>query len=201
MDWDKAFSGADYRYGTEPAAFLPRVADLIPEGARVLFLADGEGRNSVWLAGQGRHHVTAMEQSAPALEKARRLAAARDVTVDFRQAEITDWDWSEPFDAVLGIFIQFAPPALMRLILAGIARAVVPGGLVLLHGYHPDQLAYGTGGPPEADQMYTPEALLADFPGWEILRLERYDAEQSAGSAHQGRSALVDFVARRPGQG
>ncbi|WP_124088315.1 SAM-dependent methyltransferase [Pseudogemmobacter humi] len=201
MDWDKAFSGVDYRYGTEPAAFLPRVADLIPEGARVMFLADGEGRNSVWLAAQGRHRVSAMEQSAPALEKARRLAGMRGAAVDFRQSAIEDQDWSEPFDAILGLFIQFAPPALMRRIHAGIARSVVPGGLVLLHGYHPDQLAYGTGGPDRADQMYTPEGLTADFPGWEILLLERYDAGQSAGSAHQGRSALIDFVARRPGQG
>jgi SAM-dependent methyltransferase len=128
-DWDARFAGADYLFGKEPAAFVPQVLPLVPGGSRVLSLADGEGRNAVALARAG-HQVVAMEASATALSKARRLAEERGVTVEFVQARIEDWDWTEAeFGAVAGIFIQFAPPALRAAIHAGIARTLRPGGL------------------------------------------------------------------------
>ncbi|MDT8855315.1 methyltransferase domain-containing protein [Paracoccaceae bacterium Fryx2] len=196
--WDQRYAGDGYLFGTDPAAFLLRVAPLLPPAARVLSLADGEGRNSVWLAGQG-HRVTALEASGVALAKARALAAARGVTVGFVQGDIAGWDWAgHPCDAVLGVFIQFADPALRAQIHAGIARAVVPGGLVLLHGYAPRQIANGTGGPRAVENLYTLDALRADFPGWQVLLAEDYDADISEGTGHCGRSALIDFVARRP---
>lgn len=195
--WDKRYAEPGYLFGTEPAAFLARESGVIAPGARVLCLADGEGRNSVWLAGQGLR-VVAMEASGVALGKARDLAAARGVAVDFRQSSVEDWDWSLPFDAVVGVFIQFAPPALRTAIHAGIAKAVVPGGLVLLHGYAPRQIGYGTGGPPVVENLYTLEALRADFPGWTVLRAEDYDADLSEGTRHVGKSALIDFIARKP---
>ena len=195
--WDKRYAEPGYLFGTEPAAFLAREAGVIASGARVLCLADGEGRNSVWLAGQGLN-VVAMEASGVAWGKARDLAAARGVAVDFRQSSVEDWDWSQPFDAVVGVFIQFAPPALRRVMHQGIARAVVPGGLVLLHGYAPRQIGYGTGGPPVVENLYTLESLRADFPGWQVLRAEDYDADLSEGSRHVGKSALIDFIARKP---
>ena len=142
--------------------------------------------------------VVAMEASVVALGKARDLAAERGVAVDFRQSSVEDWDWSLPFDAVVGVFIQFAPPALRAVIHAGIAKAVVPGGLVLLHGYAPRQIGYGTGGPPVVENLYTLEALRADFPGWTVLRAEDYDADLSEGTRHVGKSALIDFIARKP---
>lgn len=197
--WDERYAAEGYLFGTEPAAFLPREAGVLPQGARVLCLADGEGRNSVWLAGQG-HRVTAMEQSPVALEKARALADARGVTVAFRQSGIEGWDWAQPFDAVVGIFIQFAPPPLRARIHQGIARAVMPGGLVLLHGYAPRQVGYGTGGPSNPENMYRLEDLRTDFAGWQVMRAEDYDTEISEGRGHSGRSALVDFIARKPGQ-
>lgn len=198
--WDQRFAGKDYLFGTEPAAFLTREAGVLPPASRLLCLADGEGRNSVYLAGLG-HSVVAMEQSPVALEKARALAAARGVSVDFRQAGVEGWDWSEPFDAVLGIFIQFAPPPLRAEIHRGIAQAVRPGGLAILHGYAPRQIANGTGGPRAVENMYTLQGLAADFPGWDVLRAEDYDAVINEGSGHAGPSALIDFIARKPGAG
>ena len=195
--WDKRYAEPGYLFGTDPAAFLARESGVIAPGARVLCLADGEGRNSVWLAGQGLN-VVAMEASGVALGKARDLAAARGVAVDFRQSSVEDWDWSQPFDAVVGVFIQFAPPALRAAIHAGVAKAVVPGGLVLLHGYAPRQIGYGTGGPPIVENLYRLEALRADFPGWAVLRAEDYDANLSEGTRHVGKSALIDFIARKP---
>ncbi|MDR5653328.1 class I SAM-dependent methyltransferase [Ruixingdingia sedimenti] len=197
--WDDRYRGADYLFGTEPADFLRRAAPLLAPGARVLFLADGEGRNSTWAAAQGLR-AEAMEPSAPALEKARVLARAREVEVTLHQAGIEDWDWRpETYDAVAGIFIQFAPPALRDRIHAGIARTLRAGGLVLLHGYAPRQVGYGTGGPGAVENLYTLDGLRADFPGWEVLAARDFDAEVAEGAAHRGLSALVDFVARKPG--
>ncbi len=178
--------------------FLQREARWLEPGSRVLCVADGEGRNSVYLAGQG-HRVTAFDASPVALDKARGLAEARGVSVEFHAAGIEDWDWSSGFDAVVGVFIQFAGPVLRARLFGWMGQAVRPGGLLLLHGYAPRQVEYGTGGPPCAEQMYTEDLLRASFPDWDILRLADYDAEVAEGSGHKGRSALVDMVARKSG--
>jgi hypothetical protein len=78
-------------------------------------------------------------------------------------------------------------------------RAVRPGGVVLLHGYTPKQLEYGTGGPAAVEQLYTEELLRGAFGNWEISRLVSYERELAEGERHQGRSALIDLIARRPG--
>ncbi|MGP3698626.1 SAM-dependent methyltransferase [Rhodobacter sp. NSM] len=195
--WDERYKGADYLFGKEPSAFAVRTAPMLAAGSEVLCLGDGEGRNSVHLAALG-HRVTAMDLSAVALDKARKLAAERGAAVDLHQADIEQWDWDRPFDAVLGIFIQFAPPVLRRRIHAGIAHAVRPGGLVMLHGYAPRQVEYGTGGPSAAENMYELSTLEQDFAGWEVLLARDEDEEIAEGRAHVGVSALVDFVARKP---
>lgn len=197
--WDQRYAEPGFLFGTEPADFLKRHAGVLPPGAEVLCLADGEGRNSVYLAGLG-HRVTAMEASPVALEKAVGLAGQRGVTVSRVQADIFAWDWApEAFDAVAAVFIQFAPPPQRRLIHQGIARTLKPGGLLLMHGYAPRQVGYGTGGPAAAANMYDLPLLAADFPGWEVLHQADYDADLAEGSRHVGRSALVDFIARKPG--
>jgi SAM-dependent methyltransferase len=198
MSWDARYDRPDYLFGTEPAAFLRRAARHIPPGSRVLAVADGEGRNSVHLAALG-HRVTAMDASPVALAKARRLAEARGVAVEFREADILAWDWAaDPFDAILAVFIQFLAPAERARVFAGFGEALRPGGLLLLHGYAPRQVGYGTGGPPQAANMYTLPLLEAAFPGWDILEARDHDAEISEGTGHHGRSALIDFVARAP---
>ncbi|SIO31159.1 Methyltransferase domain-containing protein [Rhodovulum sp. ES.010] len=196
--WNDRFAGEAFVYGTAPAAFLTREAGRLPAGARVLSVAEGEGRNAVWLAGQGCA-VTAVEGAPNAVAKARRLAAARGVTVDFRLCDLRDWPWeADAHDAAIGIFIQFGPRDVQDRMMAGMKRTVRPGGLVLLHGFAPRQVGYGTGGPPHAEWMYT-EALLRDrFADFEIRALRDYDAEIDEGTGHRGRAALVDLVARRP---
>lgn len=196
--WDARFAGEGYLFGTEPAEFLRREAGRLPPGSEVLSLADGEGRNSVYLAGLG-HRVVALEHSGVAIAKARALAAARGVALTHLQADLTAFDWPEAaFDVVAGIFLQFAPPPVRARIHAGIARALRPGGLVMLHGYAPRQIGYGTGGPSAVENLYTPEGLAADFAGWPVLLAADYDRDLAEGSRHVGRSALIDFVARKP---
>jgi len=198
--WNERFSqaGEDYLFGAEPNRFLSGLSSYLYPGMQVLSVADGEGRNGVWLAQQGVK-VTTLEISPVAVAKARRLAASRDVSVNFLQADALTWSWPcAAYDAVAAIFIQFATPAERDQLFAHIRHTLKPGGLLLLHGYTPRQLEYRTGGPPLAENMYTEAMLRTAFADMEILHLREHDDVISEGVAHHGMSALIDLVARKP---
>jgi SAM-dependent methyltransferase len=195
-------AGDDYLFGIEPNHFLARRAHLFQDGHTALSVADGEGRNSVWLAEQGLN-VTAVEISPVAVAKARKLAAGRGVAVKFLVADLLapgrpPAALENEFDWVVGIFIQFASPDERLRQFTAIKRATRPGGRILLHGYTPRQLEYKTGGPPYAENMYTPEMLRAAFSDWTIEQMTEYDDDVAEGSGHRGRSALIGMVARKP---
>ena len=197
--WNARFAGADYHFGRAPNAFLAREARRLTPGQSVLCVADGEGRNGVFLAAQGLD-VTAFDIAPNGVAKARTLAAERHVRIDVREADILTWDWdARPYDAVVAIFIQFLTPAQRLDVFRGIERATRPGGLLLLEGYRPEQIDYRTGGPGKPEHLYTREWLAETFGGWDILSLEAYDAEIREGQGHVGMSALIDLVARKPG--
>ena len=194
-------AGDDYLFGTAPNKFLASQAERFGAGMSVLAVADGEGRNSVWLAEQGCA-VTATEISSVALEKAARLARGRHVAVDFVAADVFNWEWPDAaFDAVVGIFIQFAGPAERPRMMEGMKQSVKPGGLLLLQGYTPKQLEYRTGGPSAVENLYTEDLLREIFADWEIVLLREHEDLMEEGSAHAGRSALIDLVARKPATG
>ena len=195
--WDERYASEDYLFGTEPNEFLVSQRHLLKPGMSCLAVADGEGRNGVWLAQQGLH-VLSVEASAVALEKAKKLAQQRGVAIEFEQADLAQWQWGENrFDVVAAIFIQFAPPALRELMFAGIRRCLKPGGLLLLQGYTPRQLEYKTGGPPVAENMYTEKLLHDAFGDMEIMHLREHDDHIGEGTGHSGMSALIDLVARK----
>lgn len=198
--WNQRFADADgYLFGTAPNRFLAEEAHRLRPGQSVLCLADGEGRNGVLLAERGLDALS-VDISPVALDKARRLAAERGVALRLEEANLAEWTWPvAAFDAVVGIFFQFAGPVLRARIFDGIGRALKPGGLVLLQGYRPEQLRYKTGGPPDAENLYTEQLLRHAFAGMEILHLRAHDQEIREGSAHVGMSALIDLVARKPG--
>ena len=146
--WDERFAAPDYIFGTAPNVFLELQAHRFRHGQKILSLADGEGRNGVWLAEQGCD-VLATDVSANALKKAEALARKRGVSIRTETADLENWHWPEArFDVVAAIFIQFSDPPGRERVFAGIKRTLKPGGLLLLHGYRPEQLRYGTGGPP-----------------------------------------------------
>jgi cyclopropane fatty-acyl-phospholipid synthase-like methyltransferase len=195
-------AGDEYLFGTEPSRFLAHRAGLLRNGRTAVCVADGEGRNSVWLAEQGLA-VTAIEISAIAVEKARRLAAGRGMEISFLHADMLAPGWPPPpmhgmFDWVIGIFIQFTGADERALQFAAMKQLAARGGRILLQGYTPKQLDYGTGGPGVLENLYTPELLRAAFAGWEIEELVEYEDEVSEGRGHKGRSALIGFVARKP---
>lgn len=194
--------GDDYLFGTAPNKFVTRQAERLKSGMTALSVADGEGRNSVWLAEEGLS-VTALEFSPIALHKAQRLAAERHVEVDFILADVLKWDWPVgAYDVVLAVFIQFASPEQRALLFSSMKNALKPGGLLLLHGYTPKQLEYRTGGPSKVEYLYTEALLREAFSDLEFLELREYEDMLKEGSGdqrhHSGRSALIDMVARKP---
>ncbi len=196
--WNETFDTPDYVFGTEPAAFLRAQAGFLKPGLKGLALADGEGRNSVFMAEQGVETL-AMDSAPNALAKARALAEARGVQVAHVEASITEWDWQPAaFDLVVAVFIQFLAPVERAAVFAGMVRTLRPGGVLMLHGYRPEQLAYGTGGPRAEDQLYTEALLRESFAGLDMLVLESYDRDLAEGVQHRGPSALIDLIARKP---
>ena len=196
--WNRRFSETGYLFGTEPNTWLHDHAGLWEAGERVLSVADGEGRNSVWLAQQGLT-VDAFDISEVGVRKARDFARVTGVKVNFAVADIATLSWPESlYDGVVAIFIQFADPQLRARIFRGMVQALKPGGRVVLQGYTPMQLEYRTGGPPFASHMYTPQLLRDAFAGLEMIELKEYEAELAEGAGHKGRSALIGMVARKP---
>lgn len=197
--WDLRFEAADgFLFGSEPNRWLVSAEPWLPRRARVLSVADGEGRNSVWLAAQG-HRVTAFDLSPVGVARAREFAASREVAVEFHLGDAAAWAWEhEVYDAVAAIFIQFAPPELRERIFAGIAQVLAPGGVLILEGYGPRQMDYKTGGPGILEHLYTVPMLLAAFPDWTILASRDGDARLDEGAGHKGVSHLVSMVLRKP---
>jgi cyclopropane fatty-acyl-phospholipid synthase-like methyltransferase len=195
--WNQRYAGEAYHFGTEPNAFLLSRRELLKPGMKCLAVADGEGRNGVWLAQQGGE-VLSVDSSPVALAKAQKLAGQRGVHVDFELADLLQWDWGVArFDVVAAIFIQFAPPGLREQMFANLKRSLKPGGLLLLQGYTPRQLDYRTGGPSQAENLYTETLLRTAFADMEILHLREHDSVIHEGAGHDGLSALIDLVARK----
>ncbi len=196
--WNARFARDDFHFGEEPNAFLRAQAHRMQHGSSVLCVADGEGRNSVWLAQQG-FQVTAFDFAPNAVHKARRLAQRRNVSATHELGDIYAWPWtSARYAALVAVFIQFLPPDSRDSVFAGMQSAVEPRGLFLLEGFRPEQVDYGTGGPPRREHMYTRAWLETIFAGWEILALQEHDTVIQEGNAHNGLSALIDLVARKP---
>ena len=195
--WEARFAGPDYLFGTAPNAFLKSKAGLVKPGQKALSIADGEGRNGVFLAEQGLD-VLAMDFSPTALAKAQALARQRGVTIRTEQADLDTWRWpAEAFDVVVAIFFQFCAPPLRARVFDGIKRALKPGGLLLMEGYTPKQREYKTGGPSEVENLYTRKLLEQSFADFSSVDIREYDSEIHEGSGHGGMSALIDLVGRK----
>lgn len=196
--WDERFATETYIFGTEPNVFLASHRKLFTPGMRVLAVADGEGRNGIWLAQQGCD-VLSVDISPIAIDKARKLAAQRDASLRFECVDLMQWQWPEAaFDAVICIFLQFASPAERKRLFDGFWTALKPGGVLLLEGYGVKQLQYSSGGPKKLSHLYTSEMLREAFGAWKIESLREYEAVLDEGPRHSGMAALVDLVARKP---
>jgi len=195
--WQSRFAAPGYLFGTAPNVFLKTHAHLLQKGQSALAVADGEGRNGVFMAEQGLD-VLSVDFSQLAQDKARELARRRGVTLRFEQADMIGWRWPpNRFDVVAAIFIQFTGPAGREKMFAGIKQTLKPGGLLLMQGYRPKQLEYKTGGPPHVENLYTRDLLEQAFGDFAALDISEHDSVIEEGSDHDGLSALIDLVGRK----
>jgi len=195
--WDKRFSTPNYVFGEEPNAFLVSQAARLGKG-HALALADGEGRNSVWLAKRG-FTVDAFDFSKPAVAKAHALAEKHKVQVNFTCSPWQSFDWKPSrYNVVAGIFFQFATPDERAELFGKIIHSLKSGGTVIIQGYGKNQLQYKTGGPDKLEHLYDEELLRKAFAGFDIQVCESYETMIQEGPGHSGMSALVGFVARKP---
>ncbi|AXK40885.1 class I SAM-dependent methyltransferase [Crenobacter cavernae] len=195
--WNPRFASPDYLYGTRANDFLREEAHRILAGGRVLSLGDGEGRNGVFLAEQG-FDVTALDAAEAGLAKAEALARERGVTLatvhadlEFHRLEADAWD------GIVAIFCHL-PSSYRAGVLRDAVAALKPGGVLLLEGYTPRQLAFGTGGPKEVDLLYEPDALREELAGLEFISLAEVERPVVEGRLHTGLAAVLQIVARKP---
>lgn len=196
--WEARYVNAGgYLFGEEPAQMLVENPWVTDGADTCLCVADGEGRNGVWLAGQGLS-VTSFDLSPTAVERAQELAAKSGVRINAYVSDWEGWDWSQSFDLVVAVFVQFMGPEARVRQFETLREAVRPGGRLVLHGYTPEQVDFGTGGPPYPENMYTPELFDDTFGDWRVLRLAAYEREVQEGRGHSGHSALIDLVVEKP---
>lgn len=190
-DWENRFSSDHYVFGKEANTFLVANADKLPEQGKVLVVADGEGRNGVWLAGRGLD-VLSLDFSPAAQAKAHTLAVECGVTMQIECADVHQWAYPEAqFDVVVEIFTQFSAPDQRAQKWAGMLRTLKPGGLLIIQGYTPKQLEYGTGGPRRLENLYTRDLLEDAFCDLKDLVIVEEERKVDEGPGHSGMSALI----------
>ena len=195
--WTQRFQTDDYIFGLQPNEYLRSQSAHLPPG-RTLSIADGEGRNGVWLAEQG-HGVDSFDFIPTAVAKAQKLARERNVAIHAVCCDWADFDWrDQTYDNVVGVFFQFLDPDERARVFAHIDRVLKPGGTLLLQGYATGQLKYNSGGPGKLDHLYDEALILSAFPGYQCIDLRTYEAEIHEGQAHAGQSALLGYVGRKP---
>ncbi len=194
--WDERYQTEDFVYGKEPNGFLREASRALTQ-ARVLSLGEGEGRNAVFLAEQG-HQVTAVDASAVGLDKAQRLATERGVAIKTEVADLAEYRMGkESWDAIVSVFCHLPKEIRAELHKKAVA-ALAPGGLFILEGYTPAQLAFGTGGPPLKELLMCLADLKQELAGLEFEYALETEREVIEGSLHTGRAAVVQLIARKP---
>ena len=196
--WNERFDKKEFIFGKEPNEYLVEQVSLyLKPNSFVLCIADGEGRNGVWLAKQGMR-VTGFDVSDIALSKANQFAADNKVNIQYSLCDTDGFDWqTNSYDAVVSIFIQFADPEMRARIFKQVHQTLKLGGLFILQGYTPKQLVYKTGGPSLIEHLYTEEMIRELSQDFEILQLQCYEKELSEGARHIGMSALLGMVAKK----
>ena len=185
-----------YAYGKSPNDFLVEKFDRLASG-NVLCLAEGEGRNAVWLAQQGLQ-VTAVDSSEVGLKKARILAKDRGVSITTLHADLKDFEiGSNQWNFIVSIFCHL-PPDTRKRVHQRCVNGLRPGGKMLLEAFTPKQLEYKTGGPAVAEMMMDSELLSAELEGLELINLTEKNREIHEGEFHSGKGAVVQLIARKP---
>jgi len=196
MDWDERYSETGYAYGTAPNEFLESMVDRIPQG-NILSLAEGEGRNAVYLAALG-YEVTGVDGSQVGLRKAMQLAKERGVTFTALHADLSAFKIEpEQWDGIIACYCHL--PSAIRIPLHQAAvRGLKPGGVFVLEAFSKEQLAYDTGGPKSLDMLMSLNELKRELFGLEFMHAVEIERNVREGSGHTGLAAVVQVLARKP---
>jgi 2-polyprenyl-3-methyl-5-hydroxy-6-metoxy-1,4-benzoquinol methylase len=195
--WNEKYDRDDFLYGTEPNDFL-RVASLVlPEHAKVLSLAEGEGRNACYLAQQG-HQVTAVDSSEIGLEKAQLLAEVKQVAITTQLADLNDFDLGEEkWDGIIAIFCHL-PVNLRKQVANKIIKALKPGGFYISEVYAKDQLKHTTGGPKDVNLLIDLAEIQQDMPTLNWIHAQQIERPVNEGTGHTGLGWVSQVIGQKP---
>jgi SAM-dependent methyltransferase len=193
--WNEKFANTEYAYGTEPNEFLAASVAMLKPGA-ALSLAEGEGRNAVWLAQQG-FTVSSIEQSEKGVAKTLRLALQRGVIVMAERGELETFHIQpNSWDLIVSVYAH-TPQELRRKLHRQVVAGLKPGGVFILEAYTPAQIPNNTGGPKDASLMPTAELLRSELNGLVFDHIAEVERDVVEGSLHTGTAQVVQVVAHR----
>ncbi|WKA54528.1 class I SAM-dependent methyltransferase [Planococcus shixiaomingii] len=193
--WNDRFKSEKYVYGTEPNVFLKEIQPIL--SGNVLSIAEGEGRNAVFLAEQGLN-VTAWDYAEAGLDKVGKLAAKQGVHVDTELVDLAEANWQQnQWDGIVCIFGHF-PEEVRKKTVKGVKEAVKPGGYFIAEVYSHYQIPYQSGGPKEVNFLYRPEDFLLEFSDWRIVHFFMGEVTRHEGDFHNGLSHVIQFVGQKP---
>ncbi|MBC8017355.1 MAG: class I SAM-dependent methyltransferase [Verrucomicrobia bacterium] len=193
MNWDDRYSEPGFAYGTAPNEFLASITDRIPKG-KILSLAEGEGRNAVYLASLG-YQVTGVDGSEVGLRKAMELARERGVSITTLHADLSEFEIEpEQWDGIIACYCHV--PSTIRIPLhRAVVRGLKPGGVLVLEAFSKEQLAYGTGGPQSVDMLMSLDDLKRELAGLEFIHAVQIEREVREGSGHTGLASVIQLLA------
>lgn len=195
--WHERFQNEAYVYGTEANEFVKSVAHRLHAKGKTLALAEGEGRNAVFLAEQGLQ-VTTWDYAESGLAKTNRLAAERGVSVQTELVDLNDAQWTaEAWDQIVCVFGHFDQD-LRRKTLQRVKEAVKPGGYYVSEVYSVYQPPYQSGGPKDLQQLYRPEDFLQVFHDWKIIHFFMGEVTRHEGALHNGLSHVIQILVQKP---
>ncbi|RHW41989.1 methyltransferase domain-containing protein [Neobacillus notoginsengisoli] len=195
--WHERFKDEDYVYGTEANAFLQEAQKSLRLTGHALAIAEGEGRNAVFLAEQGMK-VTTWDYAESGLEKTKNLARLKGVEVETRLVDLNEAKWDkDKWDEIVCVFGHF-PEDLRRKTLKGVKEAVKPGGYFITEVYSNRQIPYKSGGPKEIDLLYKPDEFLNVFHDWRIIHHFIGEVHRQEGKLHNGLSHVIQFIGQKP---
>lgn len=195
--WHKRFQAENYVYGKEPNAFLAEFQKKINVSGDALAIAEGEGRNAVYLAESGMN-VTTWDFAPSGLEKTKKLADEKRVKVSTELIDLNEANWSTAkWDEIVCVYGHF-PENLRQKTLQGVKKAVKPGGYFLTEVYSPYQIPYKSGGPQNQDLLYKPEEFLKTFSDWRIIHFFMGEVTRHEGELHNGLAHVIQFVGQKP---
>jgi SAM-dependent methyltransferase len=191
-NWDKRYSESGFVYGTTPNEFLVSVVSSIPQG-KILSLAEGEGRNAVYLASKG-YQVTGVDGSEVGLRKAAELAAERGVYISLIHADLSQFEIEpEQWDGIIACYCHL-PSALRAPLHQAAVRGLKPGGVFVLEAFSKEQLANDTGGPKSLDMLMSLDELKLELAGLDFVCAVQADRNVREGRGHTGQASVIQIM-------